>query len=253
MSRVSMSSVTPGSVAPRAPFSFAALRALGVRERGGRGRDEDVAAAAAPPRSRPAAPARRRSRGSISARTASAPARAAAVAQRVADRAGPRVGDDQHALAALNAQRVPHHGLCGFSSMARDPGSRNSFAKLISVQTISTTDLAHRLRPVIARLARRMRQQAGGDLEPDPGRRAGHDRLPRAADAVRARRARADPAPDRDARAGAAGGGGADRARRRSRRSPLLASSRSTPAGDALLAVRARAQGRVSGRCGWTG
>ena len=34
------------------------------------------------------------------------------------------------------------------------------------MQTISTTDLAHRLRPVIARLARRMRQEAGGDLTP---------------------------------------------------------------------------------------
>jgi DNA-binding MarR family transcriptional regulator len=30
--------------------------------------------------------------------------------------------------------------------------------------TISTTDLAHRLRPAIARLARRMRQEAGGEL-----------------------------------------------------------------------------------------
>ena len=37
------------------------------------------------------------------------------------------------------------------------------------MQTISTTDLAHRLRPVIARLARRMRQQAGGDLTPTQG------------------------------------------------------------------------------------
>jgi DNA-binding MarR family transcriptional regulator len=34
------------------------------------------------------------------------------------------------------------------------------------MRTISTTDLAHRLRPVIARLARRMRQEAGGDLTP---------------------------------------------------------------------------------------
>src|SRR3712207_4555771 len=34
------------------------------------------------------------------------------------------------------------------------------------MQNISTTDLAHRLRPVIARLARRMRQEAGGDLTP---------------------------------------------------------------------------------------
>ena len=37
------------------------------------------------------------------------------------------------------------------------------------MQTISTTDLAHRLRPVIARLARRMRQQAGGGLSPTQG------------------------------------------------------------------------------------
>ena len=37
------------------------------------------------------------------------------------------------------------------------------------MRTISTTDLAHRLRPVIARLARRMRQQAGGDLSPTQG------------------------------------------------------------------------------------
>ena len=34
------------------------------------------------------------------------------------------------------------------------------------MRNISTTDLAHRLRPVIARLARRMRQEAGGDLTP---------------------------------------------------------------------------------------
>jgi DNA-binding MarR family transcriptional regulator len=32
--------------------------------------------------------------------------------------------------------------------------------------TISTTDLAHRLRPAIARLARRMRQEAGEELSP---------------------------------------------------------------------------------------
>ena len=37
------------------------------------------------------------------------------------------------------------------------------------MQTISTIDLAHRLRPVIARLARRMRQQASGDLSPTQG------------------------------------------------------------------------------------
>ena len=37
------------------------------------------------------------------------------------------------------------------------------------MQTISTTDLAHRLRPVFARLARRMRQQANGDLSPTQG------------------------------------------------------------------------------------
>jgi DNA-binding MarR family transcriptional regulator len=37
------------------------------------------------------------------------------------------------------------------------------------VQTISTADLAHRLRPVVARLARRMRQEAGGELSPTQG------------------------------------------------------------------------------------
>src|SRR4051794_41769551 len=34
------------------------------------------------------------------------------------------------------------------------------------MQTISITDLAHRLRPVLTRLARRMRQEASGDLSP---------------------------------------------------------------------------------------
>jgi DNA-binding MarR family transcriptional regulator len=34
------------------------------------------------------------------------------------------------------------------------------------VQIISSIDLAHRLRPAIARLARRMRQEAGGELSP---------------------------------------------------------------------------------------
>ena len=34
------------------------------------------------------------------------------------------------------------------------------------MQTISPTDLAHRLRPVLTRLARRMRQEASGDLSP---------------------------------------------------------------------------------------
>src|SRR3954467_15690057 len=34
------------------------------------------------------------------------------------------------------------------------------------MQTISTTDLAHRLRPVLTRLARRMRQEASGELSP---------------------------------------------------------------------------------------
>src|SRR5215218_4601401 len=37
------------------------------------------------------------------------------------------------------------------------------------MQTISTTDLAHRLRPVLTRLARRMRQESSGDLSPTQG------------------------------------------------------------------------------------
>ena len=104
------------------------------------------------------------------------------------------------------------------------------------MRTISTTDLAHRLRPVVTRLARRMRQ-VGAELSPDPGRRAGDDRLPRAADAVRARRARADPAA-RPPRA-------CSLAWRKPASSPARpiptiaarASSRSPPAGRALLAA----------------
>ena len=34
------------------------------------------------------------------------------------------------------------------------------------MRTISTTELAHQLRPAITRLGRRMRQEAGGDLSP---------------------------------------------------------------------------------------
>jgi DNA-binding MarR family transcriptional regulator len=37
------------------------------------------------------------------------------------------------------------------------------------VRTISTTDLAHRLRPAVTRLARRMRQRAVADLTPTQG------------------------------------------------------------------------------------
>jgi DNA-binding MarR family transcriptional regulator len=37
------------------------------------------------------------------------------------------------------------------------------------MQTISPPDLAHRLRPVIARLGRRLRQEAGGELSPSQG------------------------------------------------------------------------------------
>src|SRR4051794_6220485 len=37
------------------------------------------------------------------------------------------------------------------------------------MQTISSSDLAHRLRPLIARLGRRLRQGAGGELSPSQG------------------------------------------------------------------------------------
>ena len=37
------------------------------------------------------------------------------------------------------------------------------------MRTTSSTDLAHRLRPVLTRLARRMRQEASGDLSPTQG------------------------------------------------------------------------------------
>jgi DNA-binding MarR family transcriptional regulator len=37
------------------------------------------------------------------------------------------------------------------------------------VRTISTTDLSHRLRPVVVRLSRRLRQEAGAGLSPTQG------------------------------------------------------------------------------------
>jgi DNA-binding MarR family transcriptional regulator len=37
------------------------------------------------------------------------------------------------------------------------------------MQIISSHDLAHRLRPLIARLGRRLRQEAGGELSPSQG------------------------------------------------------------------------------------
>lgn len=37
------------------------------------------------------------------------------------------------------------------------------------MRTISTTDLAHRLRPVVVRLSRRLRQEAGAELSPTQG------------------------------------------------------------------------------------
>ena len=94
------------------------------------------------------------------------------------------------------------------------------------MRTISTTDLAHRLRPVHrpARAAHAPGSRWRPDADPD--RRAGDDLLPRAADAVRARRAREDPAADRHPRARAAGGAGPGRAHGRSRRPALVAARR---------------------------
>ena len=115
------------------------------------------------------------------------------------------------------------------------------------MQTISTTDLAHRLRPVIARLARRMRQEAGGELSPTQGAAlstiACHGPLTPSELAARERIQR----PTATRVLAPPGGGGADRSAPpipRTGRSSLVAS---TPAGHALLAVRARAQGRLSG------
>ena len=67
----------------------------------------------------------------------------------------------------------------------------------------SLAEIAAHLRLAIVRTARRLRQEAfeaegRGELSPTPDRRAGDGRAPRPADAERARRARADQAPDRD-------------------------------------------------------
>ena len=85
--------------------------------------------------------------------------------------------------------------------------------------------------------------------------RAGDDRAARAADPVRARRARAHPAADRHADRLPAGGGGPGHARRRSRRPPLVADHghagrtgaarrRSQPQGRVPLRAARRAQPR---------
>ena len=114
------------------------------------------------------------------------------------------------------------------------------------MQTISSTDLAHRLRPAIARLGRRLRQEAGGELRPSQIAALATDRAPRAADAVRARPARAHPAPHRDARARPPRGGRACvAARRRPGRPPLRARQRHRRRAARCSRAAARAQGRL--------
>src|SRR3954466_14950099 len=65
------------------------------------------------------------------------------------------------------------------------------------MQTTSPPDLAHRLRPVIARLGRRLRQEAGGELSPSQGAAlatvAAHGPLTPSELASRGRRPRREP------------------------------------------------------------
>ena len=105
------------------------------------------------------------------------------------------------------------------------------------MQTISTTDLAHRLRPVLTRLARRMRQDASGDLSPTQGAALAtidcHGPLTPSELATRERiqRPTATRVLARLEEAGLVA------AHRRSRGPPLQRSSPTTAAGDALLAA----------------
>src|SRR3954453_15456915 len=105
------------------------------------------------------------------------------------------------------------------------------------MQTISPPDLAPRLRPVIARLGRRMRQEGGGELSPSQGAAlttiACHGPLTPSELAVR-ERAQPPPATRVPARLEAAGllQRAADPA---DRRSSLISA---TAAGHALLAAQ---------------
>ena len=115
------------------------------------------------------------------------------------------------------------------------------------MQTISTTDLAHRLRPVIARLARRMRQEAGGELSPTQGAALStidcHGPLTPSELAARERIQR--PTATRVLARLEEAGLIARTADPADRRSSLVSA---TPAGAALLDADARPQGRLSGR-----
>ena len=140
-----------------------------------------------------------------------------------------------------------------FGSLEGSPPlwGRRSFAKLIS----DANHLHDRSRPSPApgdRPARAAHAPAGRwRPQPDPGRRAEHGRLPWAADPVRARRARADPAAHGHAGARAAGGGGAGRAHRRSRR-PALEPRRDHARGRRPARVRARTARTPISPSGWS-
>ena len=100
-----MSSVTPGSVAPRAPPSLAALRALvWLSEREVGAMKTSAAASAAATAAGGSCPST--SRGSIVHSTASAPARGGGGAQRVAERTGRGVDDHDDLLARPDAEAL---------------------------------------------------------------------------------------------------------------------------------------------------
>ena len=104
-----MSSVTPGSVAPRAPASLAALRArVWDSERRVGAMNTVAAASAAATAAGGSCPST--SRGSITQVTGSPPSAVRRLLQRGAERLRRAVDDDHHVLARLHAEAGLHDG-----------------------------------------------------------------------------------------------------------------------------------------------
>ena len=112
ISRASMSSVTPGSVAPRAPASLAALRArVCESERRVGAMNTCAAASAAATAAGGSWPST--SRGSMTVITGSAPERATAACSAAPIDSRAAVDDDHDVLPALHAEALPDDGLDG--------------------------------------------------------------------------------------------------------------------------------------------
>ena len=124
ITRASISSVTPGSVAhPRARPRWPRLRAAVWESDWTVGARTTSAAAIAAATVRGGSAACE-ARSEITARTASAPASAASSRRRSPRRCGRRVADHQHLLALLDAEAVAHHRSHRPLEVAHRRGSR---------------------------------------------------------------------------------------------------------------------------------